>query len=109
MVRERRDEGFTLIEMMTVVLILGFLVAIAMASYSASTYRARRVTCTSNQRVLNGAIEVYRSDAGRDIDSLDDLAGYVKNYDFATRCPSDGRLLVLDTATQEVSCTYPGH
>jgi Tfp pilus assembly protein PilE len=83
------DEGWTLLELMVIVLILGILVAIAVASYSLAADRARRVTCRANQRALNTAVMVYEQEHDAAVPpDLGSLRPYVANDGF-TRCPSD--------------------
>jgi type IV pilus assembly protein PilA len=55
----RKDEGFTLVELMVVVLIIGILVAIAIPVFNAASDSARQRTCQSNQRVIEGAVQQY--------------------------------------------------
>jgi prepilin-type N-terminal cleavage/methylation domain-containing protein len=55
----RKDEGFTLIELMVVVLIIGILVAIAIPVFNAAQDTARQRACFSNQRVIEGAVQQY--------------------------------------------------
>lgn len=104
MARHRNvDEGWTLFEMMAVVLILGILVAIAVASYSLATERARRVTCQANQRALNTAVILYEQEHdGAVSPDLGSLRPYVANDGF-TSCPS-GIAYSYDATSGLIAC-----
>jgi prepilin-type N-terminal cleavage/methylation domain-containing protein len=62
--RPNTDEGFTLVELMVVVLIIGILVAIAIPVFNSAQDSARRSTCFSNQRVIEGSAQQYRAYTG---------------------------------------------
>ncbi len=60
----RNAKGFTLIELMVVILIIGILVAIAIPVFNSSRESAYKRTCQANLRTIDGAIQTYRADTG---------------------------------------------
>ena len=55
----KKDEGFTLVELMVVVLIIGILVAIAIPVFNSASESARKRTCQANQRTIAGAVQQF--------------------------------------------------
>ena len=58
----KKDEGFTLVELMVVVLIIGILVAIAIPVFNAARANAQTRACLANLRTVQGAVEAWRAD-----------------------------------------------
>jgi prepilin-type N-terminal cleavage/methylation domain-containing protein len=60
----RKDEGFTLIELMVVVLIIGILVAIAIPVFNSAKANAQKKSCFANQRTIEGSGNTYMAETG---------------------------------------------
>jgi general secretion pathway protein G len=78
--KTRRSFGFTLLEMMIVMVIMGILLSIALPIYSRSLVRAREAVLRNDLFELNKLISQYTLDKQKAPQSLDDLkqAGYIK-------------------------------
>ena len=86
----RKDEqGFTLIELMVVVIIIGILVAIAVPLYGGVQARARDNACMANVRTLNGAVSMYYAENDSFPDNVQALetAGFIQDD---PECPNEG-------------------
>lgn len=70
----RCEKGFTLVELLVVVLILGALAAIAIPRISQSAEAAKINACKTNVDLINSQIELYYATAGEWPKNLNDLA-----------------------------------
>jgi len=78
--RRLSEQGFTLIELMVVVAILGILVTLAQPSYHMATTKAKEAALKKNLYVFRDVIDQYHADQGRYPPSLRDLVekGYLR-------------------------------
>jgi general secretion pathway protein G len=77
----RSSRGFTLIELMVVVAILGILVSMAVPTYRSIVQRARETVLRQNLFTLRDVIDQYYADKGKYPDALEDLvsSGYLRH------------------------------
>jgi len=78
--RNDGEAGFTLIELMIVMLIIGVLMTIAIPNYTASVKAAKESVLKEDLHVMRGAIDSYTMDKQKAPQSLQDLveAGYLR-------------------------------
>jgi competence protein ComGC len=103
--RVRDESGFTLVELMAVILIISILVGIAAASYVFSTHAAKETTCRADVRILNEMVVKYYYDHGDWPDNLDDLVpDYIRDSK-SLNCPDSGQPYNYDNSTGQVTCS----
>lgn len=71
--RARRDAGFTLIEIMLVVVIIGILAAVAIPNLVGKVGQAQSNAAASSIRAIENAVDLYEVDNGKLPDSLNSL------------------------------------
>ena len=92
----KNQKGFTLVELMVVVVIIGILTAIAMPVYNNVTEKAQVSACKANMRIIDGAVMMWQMDQDPPTtnvpDDLDDLADYFQSTPV---CPVEGATYTL--------------
>lgn len=92
----KNRKGFTLIELMIVIAIIGILAAMAIPNFRKARESARQKACYSNLRVILGAIEMYNMDNSSMMDDLS-VAKLVS-----------GKYLKAEPVPPETHCSYLG-
>jgi prepilin-type N-terminal cleavage/methylation domain-containing protein len=101
-----REEGFTIVELMVVLLIIGILVGIATMSFLFSLSASKDTACKANLRTIREAINRYYVDFH---DYPPDLLALVPDYidsETGMDCPESGERYQYDPTTGDVMCPY---
>jgi general secretion pathway protein G len=78
--KRRQESGFTLMELMIVMMIIGVLATLAIPSFVSAVRSAKEAVLKEDLRVMRAAIDSYTMDKQKAPQSLDDLVqgGYLK-------------------------------
>jgi len=113
---KKARHGFTLVEIMIVVLIIGILLAIAVPNFIKARETSRSKSCVANLKQIDSAKEQWAMDNNKTNGTtvaLTDLAGTDKYVKSTPLCPSSGTYTVGNVGTLP-SCSIgttatPGH
>jgi general secretion pathway protein G len=97
---KKNKKGFTILEVMLVVILISILAAIVIPRFAVSTKRAKVQACEMNRAIINKQVESYYFvEATWPLDVLDDIKTN-DNYfpDGIPTCPVDMTSYVLSTA-----------
>lgn len=88
--------GFTLLELIVVMTLIGLLVGIAIPAYRNATQRAKEATLRENLARMREAIDEYHTDKGEYPPALEDLvtAGYLRSLPVDPISESDSTWVV---------------
>jgi len=94
---------------MIVVVIIGVLLSVAMASFTKARENTRLKSCLKNMKVISWAKEQYAIEAGKSVGdpvNLGDLVPVYIRHD--PECPSEGTYKPMPIG-QDVDCDVEGH
>ena len=105
-----RKSGFTLVEIMIIVALLGLLAVIAVPNFMKARDRAQTNVCINNLRQINDikqqwALETHKSLTA--VPAPDDVAVYLRSQRLPA-CPASGNYLLLAVSLPP-ACDKNGH
>ncbi len=112
-IRTSNKAGFTLVEIMIVVAIIGLLAAIAIPNFVRARTTSQMNACVNNLRQMDGAVQQYALEsklASTSTYTLSNIKPYIK-LDSASNippCPAGGTYSQGASVTNPPTCTLSG-
>ena len=105
MMIKMNKKGFTLVEIMIVVAIIGLLAAIAIPNFVKARQKAQAEACIANLRQIEGATQVWAVDTGANDTVAPGWNDLVPNYIRSQpHCPANGTY-ALSTVNARPTCS----
>ena len=108
-IQKNRKAGFTLVEIMIVVAIIGLLAAIAIPNFVKARTTAQANACINNLRQIDGAKEQYMLENNTTAapTAMTDLAGVTGYIKATPNCPAGGTYTIQAAGTNP-TCSIGG-
>ena len=105
-----KKRGFTLVEIMIVVAIIGLLAAIAIPNFVKAREKALQNACIANLKQIQGAIQVWALDTGAASDATNAttavFADYIKKW---PSCGTLGATYNIPAVNADPTCSGTDH
>lgn len=92
----KNRKAFTIIELLTVIAIIGILIAVIQPILSSSSAHSKKMMCESNLSQIGMAVHVYAEDYSVLPESLDRVDSILQNHKLLA-CPSTGQRYFYST------------
>jgi prepilin-type N-terminal cleavage/methylation domain-containing protein len=110
--RTSRNSGFTLVEIMIVVAIIGLLAAIAIPNFVRARTQSQKNACINNLRQIDGAVQQWALENKKDPTATVDPTDIFPYLKSSVICPSGGTTFgdsyTLGTVAVKPVCKSPG-